>query len=215
MWVDLQDSESEAIEVAASVIRKGGVVLYPSDTVYGLGCDPFCQRAVERIFQIKLRPPAKGLLVLVPGLSWLGRLACDLDSDLVSAVSSRFWPGPLTMVLKARSELSRTLTGREGKIGIRWPDSPFLQSWMGRIPGPLVSTSANLSGRELMTSVRELKRVFGPQVDLFLHSSGPMSEAASTVLDLTCLPPRVLRGGVLGQKVADFLIDRFGPPAES
>lgn len=208
MWVDAYGSEFDVIERAAEVVRKGGVILYPSDTIYGLGCDPFCESAVRRILQIKKRPGEKGLLVLVSSLEWLERLARGVDSDVLD-ICKRFWPGPLTIVLKARPELSRELTGGAGKIGIRWPANPFLQEWMERIPGPVVSTSANLSGGEVVTSVRELKELFGSDVDLFVQSTEPLGGTPSTVVDFTCTPPEILRQGPLGLQVERYLASDF------
>ena len=210
MWVDSCGSESAIVERAAEVVRKGGVILYPSDTIYGLGCDPFCKSAVQRIFEIKQRPKDKGLLVLVPNTGWLDQLACEVGSEFREFCEC-FWPGPLTIVLKAKSELSQELTGREGKIGIRWPDDPCLQEWMEKIPGPVVSTSANISGGEVMTSVEELQQLFETKVDLFLQSKQPVEGTASTVVDFTCTPPRVLRWGAHAQKVRSYLTSRFGP----
>lgn len=204
MWVDAYGSEFEVIERAAEVVRRGGVLLYPSDTIYGLGCSPFNESAIRRILEIKERPVDKGLLVLVPGPDWLERLAQDVDSDCLT-ICEQFWPGPLTILLKARPELSPKLTGREGKIGIRWPANPLLQEWMERIPGPVVSTSANLSGREVISSPGELKKLFGSLVDLFVQSSEPVNGTPSTVLDLTCAPPRLLRQGPLGPQVESYL----------
>ncbi|HUV14492.1 MAG TPA: L-threonylcarbamoyladenylate synthase [Acidobacteriota bacterium] len=204
MWVDACGSEFEVIERAAEVVRRGGVLLYPSDTIYGLGCNPFCESAVRRILEIKKRSGEKGLLVLVPSQDWLERLARDVDSALLG-ICDRFWPGPLTILLKARPELSRELTGGEGTIGIRQPANPVLQEWMERIPGPVVSTSANLSGTEVITSASELKELFGSLVDLFIQSSEPVSGTPSTVVDLTCTPPKILRQGPLGRQVERYL----------
>jgi L-threonylcarbamoyladenylate synthase len=210
MWVDSYGSESAVIERAAEVVRAGGVILYPSDTIYGLGCDPFCRSAVQRIFDVKQRPKEKGLLVLVPNTGWLERFACEVDSELLE-FCEYLWPGPLTIVLNANRELNRELTGGERKIGIRWPDDPYLQEWMEKIPGPVVSTSANLSGGGVITSVKELQQLFEAKVDLFIQSKQPLEGTASTVVDFTCTPPKILRRGVHGQKVESYLASRFGP----
>lgn len=209
MRVDSCGWEPAIIERAAEVVRVGGVILYPSDTVYGLGCDPFCKSAVQRIFEIKQRPPGKGLLVLVPNTGWLDRFARVVDSNLLEICGS-FWPGPLTLVVNAKPELSRELTGGEGKIGIRWPKDPNLQEWMEEIPGPVVSTSANLSGGEIITSANELRQLFETKVDLFIRSKQPVEGTASTVVDFTCVPPRILRQGAQCREVENYLASRFG-----
>ena len=146
--------------------------------------------------------------MLVPNMGWLERLAREVDSDLFE-FCERFWPGPLTIVLNAYRELNRELTGGEGKIGIRWPDDPYLQEWMEKIPGPVVSTSANISGGEVTTSVEELLQLFETKVDLFIQSNRPVQGTASTVVDFTCTPPRILRRGAHAQKVKSYLASRF------
>jgi L-threonylcarbamoyladenylate synthase len=204
MSVESLEHEPQLIEQAAKVIRGGGVVLYPTDTIYGLGCDPFNQTAVRRILKIKKRPVEKGMLVLIPGLEWLEKLSVQTDSGVLQ-ICERFWPGPLTVLLAATPKLSPELTGSEGKIGIRWPANLFLQAWMEKIPGPLVSTSANLSGRKMVESAAELSKQFGSQIELFIQSRETMEGTASTVLDLTTRPPEIVRRGTLSQELCDYL----------
>ena len=202
--IDLQAPDAGTIQDAARVIRAGGIVLYPSDTIYGLGCDPFNESALSRVFEIKGRSSGQGMLVLVASLEWVDELAVARPV-VFDRLAERFWPGPVTMLLQARHHLPRLLKGREGKIGVRFPFSRFLRQWMDRIPGPLVSTSANRSGREPSGVVQELKDEFGGQVDLVLEANQLCGRQPSTVIDLAGDNPYVIREGAQCQEVKHFL----------
>jgi L-threonylcarbamoyladenylate synthase len=212
MRIDLEDPQPNLLEKAARTIREGGVVLYPSDTIYGLGCDPFQALALDRLFHIKGRPENRGVLVLIPDLGWIGQLASSVPRA-ADSILDRFWPGPLTVLLKARPSLPAGLTGREGKIGVRRPALPYLEDWMRLIPGPIVSTSANRSGEPAPATLEELRRLFADRVDLFLESGEAALAAPSTVLDLTEEPFRIVREGALGPSLRKFLarFSRRGP----
>lgn len=188
------------------MIRGGGVVLYPSDTIYGLGCDPFRAEAVERIFRIKGRPEEKGVLVLIPDESYLKSFCRKIPRD-AAKLMRRFWPGPVTFLFPARSDLPELLKGRGDKIGLRLPLSRFLREWMGQIPGPLVSTSANLSGHPPPEDPAEIKQLFHDQVDLILEA-GRLAGKPSSVVDLTVDPPRLVRAGENAAELARTI----GPP---
>lgn len=200
----LQSPSPQVLREAAEVIRRGGVVLYPSDTIYGLGCDPFQNQAVDRLFELKGRPRDKGVLLLVPHPDWVHRLVEAIPSRYWE-LTRRFWPGPLTVLLPARSDLGTGIVGEEGKVGIRYPDTPFLQQWMEEIPGPLVSTSANRSGEPPQTRIEELRRQFEGRVSLFLDGGELPSSLPSTVVDLCEDPPRLVRWGVGAEAVVRFL----------
>lgn len=194
------------IERAAAVIRDGGVVLYPSDTVYGLGCDPFNEKALRRLFEIKGRPEEKGVLLLIPDSSWISRLCVNMP-EVFDELAKSFWPGPATMLFEARpSVLPGLVVGEAGKVGLRCPDLDYLLRWMEAIPGPLVSTSANRSQEPPPESLLILRDLFEDQVDLFLEA-GDINQNVqpSTVVDLTTTPPVLVRRGRLSDEVEIFL----------
>ena len=186
------------------MIREGGVVLHPTDTLYGLACDPFCVEAVDRLIAIKERPPERGLLLLVPDCASVDNL-CDEIPEVFHAAARELWPGPFTFLLRAASRLPQGVRGEEGKVGVRQPALPYLQSWMSLIPGPLVSTSANRSGKAVPGSVAELKRLLQGEVDLFLEAGEVKDPYPSSVLDLTIEPSRIVREGREVEKVKQFL----------
>ena len=194
----------EILENAARVIREGGVVLHPTDTLYGLACDPFCAEAVDRLIAIKGRPPERGLLLLVPDCASVDYL-CDEIPEVFHTAARELWPGPFTFLLRAASRLPQGVRGKEGKVGVRQPDLPYLQSWMSLIPGPLVSTSANRSGEAIPGTLVELKRLLQGEVDLFLEAGEIENPHPSSVLDLTIEPPRIVREGREVERIKEFL----------
>ncbi len=120
-------------------------MLYPADTIYGLGCDACNEEAVRRLVEIKGRSEEKGLLVLLPSLAEVRAFVEEIPEQGLQLLE-QCWPGPLTVLLRPAATLPELLTGSDCKIGIRCPRGPFLQSWLSRLGRPLVSTSANRSG---------------------------------------------------------------------
>ncbi|MFQ5929795.1 MAG: L-threonylcarbamoyladenylate synthase [Acidobacteriota bacterium] len=205
MHFDPASPTPEVIEKAAQVIRQGGIVLHPSDTIYGLGCDPFNERALQQLFAMKGRSEQKGVLLLLADLSWLKGFSTNIPKVFYE-LTEAFWPGPVTFLLEGKSELSPLIRGEDDKVGLRWPDRPFLQLWMKAIPGPVISTSANPSGQPPPEMVQDLKRLFYHQVDLFLESGEINQDVQpSTVVDLTTSPPCIVREGQCAQRVRRFL----------
>ena len=195
------------IEKAARAIRQGKVVLYPTDTLYGLGCDPSNEEALRRLFAIKGRSETKGVLLLVQDYSYAEAVS-DHIPDLFYELVETFWPGPVTLLLEGNSSCSRLLLGKDGKVGLRHPDLAFLQLWMEAIPGPIVSTSANLSG-EPLAALEDLKQLFDHQVDLILEGRETQQPSQpSTVVDMTMDPPRIVRAGRWAGRVEEFLTRR-------
>ncbi len=192
--ISLDDPEWEAVEAAAVVTLQGGVVLAPTDTVYGLHCHPFQPAALERILAIKRRREEKGFLLLVPEPGWAEEL-CPQVPPLFDRLAAMVWPGPVTILLEGHPSLSPLILGSEGKVGLRMPDRRFLQAWMTEISAPIVSSSANRSGEPSPKTLAGLRELFQGEADLILDDGEPVAGAASSVVDLTLAPPRVIRRG--------------------
>lgn len=194
MLIDPHSPQPSAIQKAAQTIRDGGIVLHPSDTIYGLACDPFQNAAIERLIALKGRAERKGFLLLIPEVTWIEKLTARVPK-IFYQLTENLWPGAITFLLEANAGLSPLIRGEESKVGIRNPALPFLIEWMKAIPGPVVSTSANLSGHAPPQTLAELKELFFKKVDLFLEAGEVEKSEPSTVLDLTVDPPRVAREG--------------------
>ena len=183
----------------ARVLAGNGVIVYPTDTFYGLGANCLSEKALHRIFEIKKRPGFKGLPVLVSDLEMAKGMTAGLP-PVFYALASRFWPGPLTIVLKAASHLPAELVGPGRTIGIRLPAVPWLQALIRETGVALVTTSANISGEGEIDSAQEVIRVFKGKVDLIVDGGQTPGGKPSTVIDLTGEKPILIREGVLGKK---------------
>lgn len=194
--VNSKEPDSSGLERIADVVRSGGIILYPTDTVYGLGCDPFNEKALERIYRLKGRALEKGVLLLVPSEEWISRIAGEIRPDMLELCLS-WWPGPVTCLFKAGSGLAGMPAGSGGKIGVRIPDNSYLLSLMNAIPGPLVSTSANLAAESPSGRFLEICRKIKDGVDLCVEDSADSGNPgiASTVVDLSGREPLVIRAG--------------------
>jgi L-threonylcarbamoyladenylate synthase len=188
---------------AARVVLAGGLVVVPTDTVYGIGCLSFDPGAVGRLFEAKQRPRRLELPVLVASTEVAGRI-CVLD-DRARLLMDRFWPGALTLVLSRSSE-SRAwrLGGDEATIGVRMPAAAAALELL-RATGPLAVTSANRSGAPTPGSCDEIRSIFGAAVTAYLCDDGVVTGRASCVIDLTASEPRVLRDGELAERVLSLL----------
>lgn len=181
-----------ALEAALEALDGGGVVVCPTETVYGLCARTDRPEAVERIFDLKGRPRDQVLQVLVGDRERVDDLA--VVDERTEALMEAFMPGPLTLVLRARDAAPPTVT-KEGTIGIRLPDHPVARKLLARI-GCLAATSANRSGDPSPPDIAGLRDLFGDGVDAYLDG-GPITGDASTVVDLSREHPRVLREGAL------------------
>jgi len=196
------------IQEISRVLANNSVIVYPTDTFYGLGANCFSQKALHRIFEIKKRPGFKGLPVLVSDLEMAKGMTAGLP-PVFYTLASRFWPGPLTLVFKAASHLPPELVGPGRTIGIRLPAVAWLQALIRESGVALVTTSANISGEGEIDSAQEVIRVFKGRVDFIVDGGRTPGGKPSTVIDLTGEKPILIREGVLGRKaIGEFLESR-------
>ena len=184
------------VETAAKTVRSGGIFIYPTDTIYGIGCDASNSEAVKRIFELKRRPQNKPALVLAYNRSMIWDLVSDIPPS-AERLMDQFWPGPLTILLRARRNIHPFLRSREWTIGVRIPDNRFCLKLLARCRVPIVSTSANLSGALPDRSV--LMSHFLDQVDLFIDAGELPPSLPSTVIDVTGKTPRIVREGAIAE----------------
>jgi len=195
------DPNNKIIQIAVGVIQRNGSIVYPTDTVYGLGVSILKKHSIEQLFKIKKRPETKPIPVIVRDIEMAKELAY-VDKRIEKVLES-VWPGPVTIVLEKRSVVSDVLTANKKTIGLRIPDCPFTQLLMKELAEPITATSANLSGQEPLSSSREIIKVFGkayPRPDLILDAGDLINRQPSTVLDLTGSQPKILRVGPTTKK---------------
>ena len=196
------------ITEAAHIIRHGGVVVFPTRSLYGLGVDAFNARAVNRIFHIKKRPTSKPILVLIEDKDELHRLAATVP-PAATAIMKRFWPGRVSIVFQAKEGLSADLTAGTKKIGIRLPGHNIASALVKASDGPITGTSANISGNAGCFQIDDLDEKIADRVDLILDAGPLKGGAGSTVVDVTGDTPLVLRQGELSQKDIFNVIDNL------
>jgi L-threonylcarbamoyladenylate synthase len=179
----------EAFNMTLATLRRGGVVAVPTDTVYGLAAVPSDARAMSRLFALKARMDTKAIAVLVADI--------DQARALTTVTLDRFgrwWPGALTVVVPRREGVDLHLGGDDATVGVRCPDSVFVRRLAQEL-GPLAATSANLAGEPPLTTAGAVAAAF-PELTLVVDG-GRLEGSASTVVDATVEPPRVLREGAL------------------
>jgi tRNA threonylcarbamoyl adenosine modification protein (Sua5/YciO/YrdC/YwlC family) len=170
----------------------GGVIVYPTDTIYGLGCDITQKHAVERIIRIKGRDPKKPMSFVCSDLTHISRYA--LVTNVAYRVLKRFLPGPYTFILEASREVPKILLTKQKTVGIRIPDHPVTIELVKLLGNPLLSTSCNPSGEAPLGNPDDIERVLGSRVD-FILDSGTLSNEPSTVVSLVGDKIEVLREG--------------------
>lgn len=194
--IDPSHPEPPVVEEAAAVIRAGGIVVFPTRTLYGLGVDAANPTAIRRLFQVKGRDMTKPVSVLIKSREMLADLAEDIPPQAIP-IMDRFWPGRVTLVFRAKISVCSLLTAGTGKIGVRLPDHPVAISLLRRLESPLTATSANFSSSPGVHRIDSLTPNFLRQMDMVLDAGPLGGGAGSTVLDVTCDPPRVLREGTI------------------
>ena len=181
---------------AAKIISAGGVIAFRTDTFYGLGADPLNAAAVAKIRELKGREENKPILLLLSDASVADRFIAD-RSEAFEQVARKFWPGPLTIVGAAVSNLPAEITAGTGTVGVRVPADESVRELVRQCGGALTATSANPSGREPARSAKEVIDYFGERLDLVVDGGEVSTTEPSTVLDVTTVPPRVVRQGVV------------------
>ena len=182
----------EQREIIRNVITSGGVLVFPTDTIYGLGCDAFNEKPVRKIYELKGRSFDMPFSVHLGTIDEIG-LYAKLNGRQ-HAIIKKLLPGPYTLLLACTKDAPAPCVGSEGKIGIRVPKSKIFSQIYQVANQPLAGTSANLSGETFLTEVDSIIGSFGDIIDLIVTTDEPMSNQSSTVVDLTENPPKTLRG---------------------
>jgi L-threonylcarbamoyladenylate synthase len=208
--IDPCSPEEQTIGEATQLLDRGGLVAFPTDTLYGLGADATSPSAVEAVFRAKERPPNKPLIVLARDLAMVNNLVEGID-EKARLLMNRFWPGPLTLVLPASPRLPSSLTGNTGRIGVRIPRSPIALALLRAVSFPLTAPSANRSGGRDPLSAQMVWEELGGRIDLVLDG-GPVGGIPSTILDLTSHPPRLIREGAISLQALIPLIPELLSP---
>jgi L-threonylcarbamoyladenylate synthase len=194
--VDARAPDLATLQEAAVTLARRGLVAFPTETFYGLGAAALDGEAVRRIFAAKRRPESKPVLVLIDSLAMLETLVEEIPNR-ASALIDRHWPGPLTLVFRARASVPPEITAGTGTVGVRMPAHAVALGLARALGGPVTAPSANMSGAQPLTTAGEVLRVFDGMIELVLDGGATAGGPASTVVDVTVDPPRILRAGAV------------------
>ncbi len=190
----LVTTDNDSIHEARNIVRRGGLIAYPTDTVYALGCDPFSTEAVERVVRSKGR--SKGSLPILVESTDLAR-GYGSFSDLAIRLAEKFWPGPLTLVVPAKAHFPSSVTGDSLTVGLRVPNHEFAKRLIKSCGGALVGTSANLSGNPSPRTADKVMRELKDRVDIIIDGGTVLTGKESTVARVAEGTVSVLREGAI------------------
>lgn len=186
----------DSIRLISGMLKEGGIIVYPTDTFYGLGGNCHSLPAVKRIYTLKKRDSSKPLSVLAAGMKMVEANTVKRPA-VFSKLAQKFWPGPLTMILKASSRLPNDILGPGRTLAVRWPDCPWVADLLHHTGFPITATSANISGQAEISCPEEAARVFEGKVDGIVDGGPTPGGKPSTIVDLTQDKPRILREGAV------------------
>jgi len=212
--VDAATPDADAIARASRVLQSGGLVAFPTETVYGLGANALDADAVARIFVAKGRPARNPIIVHVADFEGAKALVADWP-EIAQTLAERFWPGPLTMVLPKRPIVPDIVTAGGATVALRVPSHPVALALLRDCGLPLAAPSANASTELSPTLAEHVARSLGDKIDLILDAGATTGGLESTVLDVTCTPPRLLRPGLVTRTDIETLLGRIEVAAPS
>jgi L-threonylcarbamoyladenylate synthase len=197
-WDETRESVIDAsIAAAVETAHAGGIIAFPTDTLFGVAVDGRNPEAVQRVFQVKHRPLDKPLPLLFGDAAAVSEVVrADYLAAAGGRLMRRYWPGALTMVLPARPGLVEG-THQNDKVAVRVPNHPVALAVLRTFGGPLATTSANISGMEDARNPEEVARSIGEGIDVLLVGGPPLRELASSIIDMTVDPPELIRAGAI------------------
>ena len=198
MGTRLSSSVREQVEQGISILKRGGVVAFPTDTVYGLGAGIGIDSAVERVYRIKGRPNSRALPLILADLYQFEKVAREV-TPTARLLADNFWPGPLTLVLLKSDSVSDIITGGSETVAVRIPAHPIPVALARGVGTAVVGTSANLSGQPSALTAAEARAQLGDKADLIINGECPGGKE-STIVDLTGETPVILRQGAISRE---------------
>ena len=201
-----EETLTETLSQAERVLRSGGIIVGPTDTVYGIFCDATNEAAIKKIFELKQRPKEKALPIFVKDIATARRYAYIPDAK--AKFLEKLWPGAVTVVFKHKEKLPKVLTGGLDTVGVRIPGHPFLLELLSRLDFPLAQTSANISGGNPARNFDEIKSCdfTRRRRTNMIIGGGELTGRASTVVDFTGKEPLILRSGFVTKEELDCLL---------
>ena len=206
--IDPETPDKSSIITAVEILKKGGVIAYPTETFYGLGADAGNIKAVEKIYDIKGRDYKNPVSIIIGNSQDLTGFVEDVP-EVSRRLMEKFWPGGLTLVFKASSNISPRLMGETGKIGIRLSSNIIASHLAKRLSNPITATSANLSGAMECTSADEVIDCLKGKIDAVIDGGHTPGGLGSTIVDVTTDPPTILREGIIPPSLLRYTLRKI------
>lgn len=203
----LTDREEEALRKAGNIIRQGGLVAFPTETVYGLGGDALNRESSRRIYEAKGRPSDNPLIVHICRFEDIAEIVSDVPEEAVR-IAAVFWPGPLTMILHKSDRVPYETTGGLGTVAVRLPSHPVARKLIEYSGGYVAAPSANISGRPSPTEAKYVTEDMEGRIDMILDGGEVGIGLESTIVDLTVTPPQILRPGYVTQEMLSNVLGK-------
>ena len=197
----------EQVKKGVKILKAGGIVAFPTDTVYGLGADAFNSKAVERIYEVKNRPRHMSFPLLISDLSQISTIAAPA-SQVALFLAKHFWPGGLTLILLKTASLP-TYLANQSTIAVRIPNHPIPLALIQGLGRPIIGTSANISGKLNNLTIGKVKQQLGDKVDLIIDAGKCPNESESTIVDVTGEMPAILRQGIIPKHEIEKAYDEY------
>lgn len=190
------DNLKEVIKKAVKTINNGGIVAYPTETFYGVGVKFNNEVALKRLYELKRRPDEKPIPLIIGARGMLSMISLHVN-DTASILMDKFWPGPLTLLLKAKKDLSKYITADTNKVAVRIPGKSVALSLANEAGFPITSTSANLSGMPDAEDAGTVIKYFGDEIDMVIDGGKTPGGMPSTIVDVTEEKLKILREGII------------------
>ena len=200
--------DDKKLQEVANIIRQGGIVVFPTETVYGIGTNGLDSKSISKVYHVKQRPLNKPISLLVSSLEMVKAVTENI-SDIEYKLMEAFFPGPLTIILKKNKLVPNNLTNNTDTVGIRLPDNIIARKLIEYANVPIATPSANISGRSSGTNIQDIIKDFGDKVDYYIDGGPSKLGIGSTIVKIEDNKPLILREGSISKEQINKYIDRY------